>query len=171
MYSFNHILASLNDEAERIIEYLLAEYDIRPVIVGGLALQKFGYRRLTEDIDLLLSRRDYNFLVDEGKIRYGQLKIKPGVQIDVLTEGKDENPDPEVVRDGNSLYPTLEGLIYLKLLAGRMKDKADVVELLKINSLSPNLYRKVANFLPDDLIPFFIDCWDTASKEINRPKY
>lgn len=169
-YSFRKLIAALWDEAEQTVTYLLKEYNIKPVIVGGLAVQHFGYRRMTEDIDILISREAYTHLEQEGKIKFGQLKTKPGVQIDVLTEGKDNNPDPETVRDGDSLYPTFEGLIYLKLLSGRDKDKADVTELLKINGLEPELYYKVVHFLPDNLITAFDERWRSALSEVESGK-
>jgi len=65
-------------------------------------------------------------------------------------------------RDGDSYYPTLEGLIYLKLLARRMKDKADVVELLKIHGQS---YHQVRSFLPADMLTLFDELWETAKSE------
>jgi len=160
--SFRKLLASSWKDAEEVVKYLLEEYNIKPVIVGGLAVQQFGYRRMTEDIDILISRKDYDYLIEEGKIKFGQLKIKSGVQIDVLTEGKDDNPDPEFVRDGDSLYPTFEGLIYMKLLSGRDKDKGDITELLKINGLTKDLHDRVINFLPAGMVSSFEERWNVA---------
>jgi hypothetical protein len=168
--SFRRMLADLHADAEWVVDYLLRDYDIKPVIIGGLAVQRYGYRRFTEDIDILISRRDYDRLVEDGKIKFGQLKVKPGIQIDVLTEGKDDNPDPEFVRDGNSYWPTLEGLIYLKLLSGRKKDEADVVELIKVENASEDLLDRVLAFMPEGFYARVSMCFREAQTELELEK-
>jgi general secretion pathway protein N len=125
--------------------------------VGGLAVQHHGVERLTEDIDLLISRVAYDELVQEGKIKFGQLKIMPGTQIDVLTEGKDRNPDPEFVRDADTVFPTFAGLIYLKLNAGRMKDVGDVAELLKAHGFDAVEKETILAFLPATWIAAIVE--------------
>lgn len=164
--SFQKLLAQLHNEAAWIIDFLLDDYGINPVIVGGLAVQYHGYRRFTEDIDILLSREDYDKLVEDNKIKFGQLKLKPGLQIDVLTEGKDNNPDPDFVRDGNSNWPTLEGLIYLKLVANRVKDQADIVELIKSEGGSEGLLDRLLEYLPEEYHTQLSSLFNSALKEL-----
>jgi len=163
--AFRRLILRSNENADWLLSWLLREYGIKPVIVGGLAVQRHGYRRFTEDVDILISRSDYERLENDGKIKFGMLKVKPGIQIDVLWEGRDGNPHPDFVRDGNSYYPTLEGLIYLKLLARRIKDRADVVELLKTNGLSHKLYKQVRSFLPAEMHTLFQELWEAAKSE------
>lgn len=138
--SFRKAVAKLWRDFEDLIKFM-SRHNVDPVLVGGLAVQHHGYVRLTEDIDILIPRADYDRLVAEGVIKFWMLKrFNPNVQVDVLTEGKDRNPDPSVVRDPSSPnLPTLEGLIYLKLLAGRLKDHADVAELLKVHGFDPEI--------------------------------
>jgi hypothetical protein len=143
----------------------LNERGVDPVVVGGLAVQHHGVERLTEDIDLLISRAAYDELVQEGKIKFGQLKIMPGTQIDVLTEGKDRNPDPEFVRDADTVFPTFAGLIYLKLNAGRMKDVGDVAELLKAHGFDAAEKETILAFLPSAMRAKFGEIWDNALRE------
>lgn len=164
-YHFRQVVASLQTEADVIVGYLINNFEITPVVVGGLAVQHFGYVRLTEDIDILISAVDYQKLVDEDRITFGRLKTKPGLQVDVLVEGVDGNPHPDFIRDGGSSYPTLPGIIYLKLISGRSKDSADVVELIKINMQDSTLHDTVVNFLPVELHETFESLWNTAVKE------
>jgi len=166
--SFRFLLADLHSDAKWVVDYLLKDYDIKPVIVGGLAVQYHGYRRMTEDIDILISKADYDRLVEDGKIKFGQLKIKPGIQIDVISEGKDNNPSPEFIRDEDTYWPTLEGLIYHKLLFRRMKDKADIVELLKANEMTEDLYNRTINLLSNEMIPSFEELWLRAEEELKN---
>lgn len=139
---------------------------IQPVVVGGLAVQHHGLERLTDDIDILIDRIDYDRLVDEGKIKFGQLKLLPGVEVDVLTEGKDKNPGPEYVRDADTIFPTFAGLMFLKLKASRAKDIGDVVELIKARGFDPQDRESVLAFLPTaELKEKFLGLWATAEQE------
>ncbi|KKN66707.1 hypothetical protein LCGC14_0468930 [marine sediment metagenome] len=137
---FRRAVTTLWQTFEDLVEHL-GELDVDPVLVGGLAVQHYGYTRMTEDIDILIDRSDYNRLVESGKIQYGQLRrFQPGVQVDVLTEGRDGAPAPDDIRDPDSPWlPTLAGLIHMKLISDRMKDQADVVELLKANDFDPDI--------------------------------
>jgi hypothetical protein len=161
---FRNLLLQSNKYADWLLNWLWREYKIKPVVVG-LAVQKHGYRRFTEDTDILISKADHDRLEQDGKIKFGQLKINPGVQIDVLCEGQDGNPHPDFVRDGNSYYPTLEGLVYLKMLAGRLRDHADIVELLKANGLTTVLHASIQAFLPEKARTLFDSLWEQAEKE------
>lgn len=141
-----------------------------PVLVGGLAVQHHGYMRMTEDIDVLLDREDYDRLLEDGKIKFGQLKyFKPGVQVDILTEGKDNNPSPDRVRDPAAPHlPTLAGLIYLKLLSDRIKDQADIVELLKVNGYNDQLEKQIAKLADQAQLDTLRKLWLKAQSELSR---
>lgn len=168
--AFYKKIADLHSDFEDVSDYLLLEFNIKPLLIGGLAVQHYGFERQTVDIDILLSKTDYQKLLKENKIKYGTLKFKPNIQIDVLSEGKDNNPNPETIRDGNSNYPTLEGLIYLKLISNRLKDQSDIVELLKINGLTEELQQRVYNFLPSKRKQQFLELWNKATKEQKKAK-
>ena len=107
---------------------------VRACIVGGLAVVAHGYGRSTCDVDLMA--------VESNRVTGTPLGI-PGVSIsgwdvpvDVLfLDGHPQFLRDEVVAASQRALPVLalEPLVYLKLNAGRAKDFADVVELLKVD--------------------------------------
>lgn len=133
---------------------------IEYVIVGAIALNRHGFRRFTEDIDLLLTREGlkqfHSSLVGRGyrpafESARKKFRTSDRVPIDVIITGEFPGdglpkpvafPDPAdfvVVIDGVKTI-TLEKLIELKLASGmtatdRLKDLADVQELIKIKKL------------------------------------
>lgn len=134
----------LADDLARIC----AEADVRPVIIGGLAVNHHGYMRVTADVDILVARRAavalYRRLRSEpGWRRYseGFKNVELGVGLDICVEGErtapgstEEFPDPSDLAtiDLDPLpVPTLGELLALKVMSGRARDDADVVELLK----------------------------------------
>ncbi len=144
--------------------YQLAErFDAEQIpyaIVGAMALNAHGYRRVTEDVDVLLTRDG----LARFKQRYlgrGYLERFPGskglrdtenaVAIDVVLTGEfpgDGKPKPiafpdpkECAEQGEkvALVP-LNKLVELKLASGmtaphRLKDLADVLELIRARDL------------------------------------
>jgi len=142
------------------IARLLEEDGIPYAIVGAMALNAYGYRRLTVDVDILLTSSG----LDEFKAKHLGLGYLPkfpgskslrdtenGVAIDVLLTGEYPGdgrpkpvafPDPAVVAvrgERVALLP-LPTLIELKLASGisaphRLKDLADVLELVRILKL------------------------------------
>lgn len=131
------------------------------VAVGAVALNRHGYKRFTEDIDLLLTTegldRFHAKLVGlgyrpsfEGSRK--RLKTTDGnVPVDIIIAGEfpgDGKPKPvtfpepaefAVVIDGVKTI-SLDKLIELKLASGmsapdRLKDLADVQEMIKIKHL------------------------------------
>jgi len=168
--SFKRLIAAVWNEVPEVIKFLQNDYGINPVIIGGLAVQHHGLTRMTEDLDLLISKLDYDKLVAEGKIKFGALKWKPGFQVDMVWEGRDGNPNPESVRDGSSVFPTLQGLICLKLISGRMKDQSDVVELIKIHNFDPGVKSDVlaSDLLDTNRRDLFNRLWGVADEETNK---
>jgi hypothetical protein len=144
---------------EKLIR-LLDEANVPFAIVGAMALNEYGYRRVTEDVDVLLTRNG----LDEFKrlwLGKGYVEKFPGsrglrdtennVSIDVVLAGEYPGdgkpkpvafPDPELTaRRGERvrLLP-LEKLIELKLASGlsaphRLRDLADVLELIRACNL------------------------------------
>ncbi len=119
-------------------------------IIGGVALNAYGYNRFTEDIDLLVSPVFADFLRENGS-RYdlnvrGQAILliqhrSTGVEIDAVIQGRkpvDTSeyifPDPAEVAVGEDRVVDLATLINLKLAVNRVRDFADVVELVKRNA-------------------------------------
>ena len=138
----------------------LNELGIPYAVVGGTALFNHGFRRFTEDVDILVSRENLKRI--HGKLRdLGYLPLfegsknlrdtESGVRIEFLLTGDYPGdgkrkpiafPDPADVgelRDGIQFFH-LPTIVELKLASGmtgsdRMKDLADVQELIKLLSL------------------------------------
>lgn len=132
-------------------------------VAGAMALNTWGYRRVTTDVDLLLTQEG----LDAFKSRHlgrgwverfagskGMRDTEYKVAIDVLLAGEYPGdgtpkpvrfPDPSVAvdADGIKVLP-LERLIELKLASGlsaphRGKDLVDVQELIRHAALPPEL--------------------------------
>jgi hypothetical protein len=138
------------------IARLLAEDGIPYAIVGAMALNAYGYRRLTVDVDILLTPAGLDELKAMGYLPKfpGSRSLRDtenGVPIDVLLTGEYPGdgrpkpvvfPDPAVaaVRGERVALLPLPTLIELKLASGisaphRLKDLADVLELVRILGL------------------------------------
>ncbi len=143
----------------------LDEEGIPYVIIGGMALNLWGYARQTVDVDILLTPAGLEMFKDK-LIGRGYLPAFAGaakmfketetqVKVEVLTTGEYPGdgkpkpvsfPDPALVgfdRDGYRVI-TLEKLIELKLASGlsaphRGKDLVDVQELIALLRLPLNL--------------------------------
>jgi hypothetical protein len=116
----------------------LREANIPHALAGGLAVCAHGYPRTTDDVNFLVG--DEAFEKHEGGfvtlklplIAIGNIRID-FVSIDE-TKGEKHQLRPAVEQppesDGVPIVP-LPALVYMKLKAGRQKDTADLVELLK----------------------------------------
>ena len=147
----------------------LETHDIDYAVIGAAALLAHGYPRLTEDIDLLMTPAGLQKFHDE-LVGRGYAPAFPGarkrlrstvddVSIEVMTTGEypgDGKPKPvsmpepmeaSVEIDGIN-FINLEKLIELKLASGisaahRLKDLADVQELIKIRGLDAGFAAKL----------------------------
>jgi len=163
---------TLNETLRRVAKDL-ENRGIEYSLIGAVALNQHGYRRFTEDIDLLLTREGLekfqNELVGLGyrpafegatkKFRTTQ----ENVTVEIITAGEfpgDGKPKPIVFPnpaenqteiDGIKTL-TLEKLIELKLASGmtaphRLKDLADVQELIKVKDLKADFAEKLDPFV------------------------
>ncbi len=158
-----------NDLESRGIEYS---------VIGAIALNSHGYRRFTEDIDLLLTREGLekfqNELVGLGYRPAFQGATKKfrttqeNVTVEIITSGEfpgDGKPKPVVFPNPKDVSVeidgiktlTLEKLIELKLASGmtaphRLKDLADVQELIKIKNLQSDFAEKLNPFVRQKFI-------------------
>ena len=162
---------------------LLDEQAIPYAVIGAMALNEWGYRRATVDVDVLLTPEGLQALRAEALGR-GYVEKFPGsrglrdtvagVNIDVVLAGEypgDGKPKPVVFPDparaavrgrGVALLP-LSILIELKLASGmsaphRLKDLADVVELVRALSLPKDLRTS----LDASVRPKFDELWEAA---------
>jgi hypothetical protein len=113
----------------------LSALGVRHAVAGGLAVGAHGYPRNTTDVDLLVGEEAFEHHAG------GLVTLKPGVPIQVdgvgvdllATSGDDaflERSLAPPLRDEIPVVPA-GVLVYLKLKSPRLKDRADVVELIK----------------------------------------
>src|SRR6266404_1442150 len=160
---------SLLNNALRRIALDLDSHGIDYSAIGAIALNQHGYRRFTEDIDLVLTKEGLEKFREEliglgyrpafeGSTRRFRTAAE-NVPIEIITAGEYPGdglpkpvkfPDPSegfVVIDGIKTV-TLEKLIDLKLASGltapdRLKDLADVQELIKVKSLDASFAERL----------------------------
>jgi hypothetical protein len=147
----------------------LEEHGIDYAVIGAVALLAHGYPRFTEDIDLVMTadglRKFHEELVGLGYVpafpgaRKRLKSTVDGVSIEVMTTGEypgDGKPKPVSMPEPDKAsteidgirFVTLEKLIELKLASGisapdRLKDLADVQELIKIRKLDAEFASKL----------------------------
>ena len=149
-----------NDLEQRRIDY---------IVIGAIALLAHGYPRFTEDIDLVMTSDGLQKFHDE-LVGLGYTPASSGakkrlrstadnVSIEVMTTGEfpgDGKPKPvsmprpadASIEINGIKFVTLEKLIELKLASGisapdRLKDLADVQELIKIRKLDADFAGKL----------------------------
>lgn len=146
----NSVFRSLEQVSQR-----LDELGIPYAIAGGMALFQHGYRRFTEDVDILVSR-DGLKLIHEKLVGLGYLPpfegsknlrdTQTGVRIEFLVAGDypgDGKPKPVAFPDPTQAAEVIGGvrclrlstLLELKLTSGmapwRLKDLGDVQEMIR----------------------------------------
>jgi hypothetical protein len=166
----------------------LHDLGIPYAVADGMALFRHGYRRFTEDVDILVTREGLTAIHTHLEGR-GYLPPFPkskhlrdtelGVKIEFLVTGDypgDGKPKPVAFPDPPAVavehegvhYLNLPTLIELKLASGmtnpqRMKDLADVIELIKVLALPRDFVERLAPFVQDK----FIELW-TANRQTPR---
>ncbi len=173
----------------KLVSILEAE-QVPYAIIGALALNEYGHKRVTVDVDLILREEDLQAFKRRWLGR-GYAERVPGtgklldtehnVHIDVLTTGRfpgDDKPKPIAFPDPATtairgepfaLLP-VERWIELKLASGmvaphRLKDLADVQELIRAASLPRTM--------ADDLDPWvrdkFMELWHAVDAAGSDP--
>ena len=151
------------------------------MVIGAVALMAYGYPRFTEDIDLVLTKEGldafHQELVGLGYVPAFQgakkrlRSTRDSVPIEVIVTGEypgDGKPKPvsfpvpsdaSIEIDGVRVV-TLEKLIELKLASGmtapdRLKDLADVQELIKARGLTADFAEKLNPYVREK----FLELW------------
>jgi hypothetical protein len=162
---------------------LLDENRIPYALIGAMALNEWGYRRVTVDVDLLLTREGLAALraaaLGKGYLEKfpgsrGLRDAEAGVNIDVVLAGEypgDGKPKPvafpdparAAVRGKNVALLPLHMLVELKLASGlsaphRLKDLADVLELVRALALG----RDLAEELDPSVRNKYLELWAAA---------
>jgi hypothetical protein len=165
---------------------------IEYAVIGAIALNQHGYRRFTEDIDIVLSREGLEAfrekLVGLGyrPAFHGARKkfrtTDENVPIEIITSGEYPGdglpkpvqfPEPETASeniDGIKTI-TLERLVELKLASGmtaadRLKDLADVQELIKLKRLDEPFADRLDPFVREKYLELY-KAVAAARKEID----
>jgi hypothetical protein len=167
----------LNETLRQLAEDL-EKHGIEYNVIGAIALNQHGYQRFTIDIDLLLSKEGlekfHEELVGRGyqpAFEGARKKFRStdrNVPIEIITTGEYPGdgkpkpisfPDPTesriVIAGVNTV--TLEMLINLKLASGmtdpgRLKDLADVQELIKIKGLESPFAERLHPFVREKFL-------------------
>ena len=170
----------LNDALSRLVRDL-ESHEIDYAVIGAVALNQHGFQRLTVDIDVLLTKEGLDRFRDklvglgyrpafEGAKKKFRT-TKENIPVDVITTGEypgDGSPipvtfpnpaDASVIIDGVNTV-TLEKLIELKLASGitatdRLKDLADVQELIKIKSLDESFAVRLNEFVQSKYLDLY----------------
>jgi hypothetical protein len=168
----------------------LTEEGIDYALAGGMALVLHGYRRETIDVDFVLTPEGRDQL-EENLVGRGYVPLFPGarkrfrdaqtgVEIDLIVTGEypgDGKPKPvpfpnpveaSIEVDGIRIL-TLEKLIELKLASGmtapdRLRDLADVQELIKIKELDDTFAKTLNSYVRNK----YLELWKavaSASRE------
>lgn len=147
----------------------LTSLNLPYAVVGGMALVAHGYRRTTEDVDILVTPESLE-AIHRSLIGLGYLPLfehsknlrdtRTGVRIEFIVTGQypgDGKPKPVAFPDpaavgveiDNIRYAALPTLVELKLASGmsspgRLRDLADVQELIRVlklpDSFADNLH-------------------------------
>jgi hypothetical protein len=133
------------------LQRLSEHQDIPLAIVGGLGAIHFGYPAATQDIDIAVDKADLQSMIDfsprygfkvawESKLGWHTL-THDDVEINIVPEGGKANdssptaiPGPTQMGVSAGLnYPVIERWMELKISSGRQKDRAHIVEVLKLS--------------------------------------
>ncbi|HEV7681180.1 MAG TPA: nucleotidyltransferase family protein [Pyrinomonadaceae bacterium] len=156
----------------------LNEHGIEYLVFGAVALLAHGYPRFTEDIDLVLTPQGleafHRELIGLGYVpafpgaKKRLRSTRDGITIEVMTTGEypgDGKPKPVSIPDPSAAsteidgvrFVTFEKLIELKLASGmtaphRLKDLADVQELIKFRNLQGDFAEQLDPYVRDKFL-------------------
>lgn len=169
------------EETARKVASVLADYDIPHWIVGGLAVQEHGYARVTLDVDVVVPdvSEALEFLTADLTGPFVRVPDcedrlndrRNGVKVDLLPANKVlrhgcKVPFPEPTKVfATPQIVSLEVLISLKLDSWfgspvrRLKDKSDVIEIVK----NRNLPRDLA--VAPAVLHLYLETWDSLQAE------
>jgi hypothetical protein len=173
----------------RKITQKLGQLNIPYAVAGGMALFAHGFRRFTEDVDLLVTseglKRIHKELEGLGYVTpfTGSKNLRDAdtkVKIEFLITGQfpgDGKPKPVAFPDPTSVvvekdgikYLNLPSLVELKLASGiteptRLKDLSDVMELIKLLDLSEEFSNQLAPFVREK----FLELWRSVGQAPKR---
>ena len=158
---------------------VLADHGIPSLLVGGIAVQEYGYARYTADVDLVVP----DVQVATQVLASDGFEEKPGL-IAVLTDetgfevhlhaggamrGPLPLPIPEIVSTAPqiaslSMLVSIKMSSYLRHPARHMQDAADVIALIQANRL-PREYP-----VEEAVRREYVDLWDKLDQDVEALK-
>jgi hypothetical protein len=164
----------------------LREAGIDFAVAGALALGAHGFRRFTEDVDIVISREGLARF-QEKWLGHGYTEVRPGgkairdtetkVKIDFLISGDFPGdgkpkpvsfPEPAIASISGGAYPviSLPRFIELKLASGmtaphRLHDLADVIRLIRARRLPRELESELNSYVRAK----YLELWQAAQQE------
>jgi hypothetical protein len=165
---------------QRVIQRL-DKANLAYAMMGGLAVEAHGVRCTIKGVHVLLTAEGFAEFQDRWVPRYYEsipkwerrfLDRKNGVTLTVLVSGLNAGmgrpcpvrfPDPVRVREwiGRDYYVNLPTLIDLRLAARRFQGLADVVNLIRANSLNED----IAEHLHPSLRSDYLGCLEEIRRE------
>ena len=163
------------------------------VVVGGIAVIVYGYRRPTQDRYVLVDQRHADELAfrlmddpdwERQEIRQYAFLYRPtGIRVDFLVSGHLASmgrpyvfPRPQTIHVEHTVegIPVigLHDLLWMKLLAGRMRDLADLMEICKRHLAEIDPEKVLFRLQPedDDLRQQFLDILRKAPIELENER-
>jgi hypothetical protein len=160
--------------ALRLADAELTRAGIPHLVIGGLAVCAYGYRRTTDDVDF--------FVTDEAFEHHGPIV---SMRVPVATIGTvridqvsfaDEPGLQKEVREIYNMWAAeqaapLRMLVHLKLKANRMRDVTDIVELIKRGAFEDTELDAIEDYLAPrpELLRRWMAAVDRARKESDKP--
>ena len=183
---------SNNNSVHKTLEKIAKQLDelgVDYAVAGAMALFFHGYRRFTEDVDIVVTADGLREIHESPEgLGYrplfegsrGLRDVETGVRIEFLVAGEfpgDGKPKPvsfpipeEVKVDiGGKMFVNFVKLVELKLASGsvthRLKDLADVQEAIKVLKLSLELSDK----LDASVAGIYRELWEGVQKGVDPP--
>jgi hypothetical protein len=124
----------------RAVSLILTKQGIRHSLVGGMAVACHGYPRTTDNMDFAVRECAFEYHDKITLLRAGLPVKYMGIRVNYVTfttkiEKELLEQYLEVPSPGGIPVMPLGPLIAMKLMANRLKDKADVCEMLKRRGL------------------------------------
>jgi hypothetical protein len=159
------VVASKVLDAWRAASEALARAGVRHIVIGGLAVGANGYPRATKDVDFLVG--DEAFQHHAG----GLVTMNPaipievnGVAIDYLSPRPGEDHLAAALAESPGTFIDVARLVYMKLKASRLQDRADIGGLVKAG-LDVDACRAYLIAHAATLVPAFDQLVETAAAE------
>ena len=133
-------------EAVREASAALTRLGIRHALCGGIAVSSYATPRTTQDVDFLVGEEAFDHAGAIASVKAGVPSRVGSVVVDTVPLVPDLLALDDLLAsaprsDGVPIVPA-DALIAMKLVAGRLKDQADIVALLNSGSVDPRACRR-----------------------------